>query len=85
MARQKRNVVDPPLYNFHGLLTKAPGTVAQSAAQTPWADQGDWLSSCPTWGQRPISKWCRWGYWNETGTHLTVTGIDVKRRAVWLK
>jgi len=35
--------------------------------------------SYPTWAGRPVSKWCRYGYWNEDGTELTVTRSDVKR------
>lgn len=37
------------------------------------------LQGVTTWGGRPISKWCRYGYWNEDGTELTVTRVDVKR------
>jgi len=27
------------------------------------------------WGGWAVSKWCRWGYWSEDGTALTVTRI----------
>jgi len=30
---------------------------------------------CPTWGGRPISRWCRWGYWSPNGRTMTVTRI----------
>ena len=31
--------------------------------------------SVATWGGRPISKWTRWGVWNEDGTIFTPTRV----------
>ena len=31
--------------------------------------------AAPTWGGRPISKWTRWGVWNEDGTIFTPTRV----------
>lgn len=31
--------------------------------------------SAPTWGGRPISKWCRYGMWSEDGSTLTTTRV----------
>ena len=28
-----------------------------------------------TWAGRPVSKWCRWGYWEPDGSALNVTRI----------
>lgn len=37
------------------------------------------LQGVETWAGRPVSRWCRYGYWDEAGDELTVTRIDVKR------
>jgi len=33
------------------------------------------FSDLPTWAGRPISRWTRWGCWNEDGSELTVTRV----------
>jgi len=33
------------------------------------------LQGVATWAGRPVSKWCRWGYWEADGSALNVTRI----------
>ena len=54
-----------------GRTATAPQRAMAAIPTAPplWAD--DYRShSCPTWAGRQISKWCRSGRWDETGTLL---------------
>ncbi len=73
---------------FADAIAPKPRSESSVAAYVPRGTTGTGFASvfgCPTWAGRPISKWCAYGYWNADGTELTVTRVDVKRRAVWLK
>ena len=50
-------------------------TMAARPTQAPWTTEGLWAPSCYTWGGRAISRWTRWGCWNEDGSELTVTRV----------
>lgn len=67
LASRKTALPSGDVYLPFGSLGNGQGTA--------FAAQAVFFPRPAAWAGRPVSKWCRYGFWNEDGTELTVTRI----------